>query len=44
LILGAEARMNHPAKNSGNYIWRLLPLQMKLDRRLMELTEIGGRA
>jgi 4-alpha-glucanotransferase len=44
LSLGAEARMNRPATTSGNYRWRLLPEQMRLDRRLKELTEISGRA
>lgn len=43
LGLGSEARMNRPGKYSGNYRWRLLSDQMKLDRRLRELTEISNR-
>lgn len=44
LGLGEEARMNRPGKSEGNYRWRLLPSQMRLDRRLKELTEISGRS
>jgi len=44
LGLGTLARMNRPATTDGNYRWRLLPSQMGLDKRLRELTEIGGRA
>lgn len=43
LGLGEEARMNRPSSRTGNYEWRLLPEQMKLDGNLRELTEIFGR-
>lgn len=44
LGLGEEARMNRPGQTEGNYQWRLLPEQMKMDPRLKEMTEIYGRA
>lgn len=44
LGLGEEARMNRPGQIEGNYQWRMLPEQMKMDQRLKELTEIYGRA
>lgn len=46
LGLGAEARMNRPAKKDGNWQWRLLPDQLtpSLAKRLLEMTEIYGRA
>lgn len=44
LGLGTDARMNRPGKSDGNYRWRLLPSQMRLDRRLRELTEVSGRS
>ncbi len=45
LGLGAEARMNHPSTQEGNWEWRLLPDQITsaLAARLRELTEIYGR-
>lgn len=46
LGLGSEARMNLPAKSSGNWRWRYKPemLTAKIGDRLKELTEIFGRA
>jgi 4-alpha-glucanotransferase len=46
LGLGSEARMNLPAKSSGNWRWRYKPemLTAKIGERLKELTEIFGRA
>ncbi|HUI40026.1 MAG TPA: 4-alpha-glucanotransferase, partial [Methanothrix sp.] len=44
LGLGKEARMNRPGQIEGNYQWRLLPEQMKLNPLLKEMTEIYGRA
>jgi 4-alpha-glucanotransferase len=46
LGLGEEARMNLPAKKSGNWVWRLLPHQLTVAvrNRLLEMTEIYGRA
>lgn len=44
LGLGEEARMNRPGLTSGNYEWRLLPEQLKLDARLREMVEIYNRA
>jgi 4-alpha-glucanotransferase len=45
LGLGSEARMNLPAKSSGNWRWRYKPemLTAKIGERLKELTEIFGR-
>jgi 4-alpha-glucanotransferase len=45
LGLGSEARMNLPARASGNWRWRLEPGQLTpaLGKRLAELTEIYGR-
>jgi 4-alpha-glucanotransferase len=44
--LGAEARMNYPSKESGNWQWRYTPemLTDALKARLRELTEIYERA
>jgi 4-alpha-glucanotransferase len=46
LGLGAEARMNHPSTQEGNWEWRLLAEQVtpSLTRRLREITEVYGRA
>ncbi|UCF94241.1 MAG: 4-alpha-glucanotransferase [Desulfobacterales bacterium] len=46
LGLGAEARMNNPARPDGNWQWRLSedPLKPELSARLLEMTEIYGRA
>ncbi|RLB22352.1 MAG: 4-alpha-glucanotransferase, partial [Deltaproteobacteria bacterium] len=45
LGLGEEARMNRPATNEGNWLWRLLPEQMDpaLASQLREMAEIYGR-
>lgn len=45
LGLGPEARMNHPATNHRNWIWRLDPrlLTPPVSGRLREMTEIYGR-
>jgi 4-alpha-glucanotransferase len=45
LGLGSEARMNTPARESGNWGWRYLPGQLtpEIRNRLAELTEIYGR-
>ncbi len=45
LGLGSEARMNNPARPSGNWRWRLKPraLTPALARRLREVTEAAGR-
>jgi 4-alpha-glucanotransferase len=45
LGLGSEARMNDPAKTSGNWRWQLEPgaLTASLARRLREATEEAGR-
>lgn len=45
LGLGPEARMNHPATNHRNWIWRLDPrlLTSPVSGRLREMTEIYGR-
>ena len=45
LGLGSEARMNNPARPSGNWRWRLGPraLTPALARRLREVTEEAGR-
>jgi 4-alpha-glucanotransferase len=45
LGLGEEARMNQPAKETGNWGWRLLPqrLTVAVKNRLLEMTEIYGR-
>jgi 4-alpha-glucanotransferase len=46
LGLGSEARMNNPARASGNWRWRLEPgaLTPALAARLREATEQAGRA
>jgi 4-alpha-glucanotransferase len=46
MSLGAEARMNFPSSQSGNWRWRYTPemLTDALAARLRELTEIYGRA
>ena len=45
LGLGEEARMNHPARENGNWLWRLAPnkLTAALSRRLDALTYLCGR-
>jgi 4-alpha-glucanotransferase len=45
LGLRSEARMNNPARPSGNWRWQLAPraLTPALARRLREVTEEGGR-
>jgi 4-alpha-glucanotransferase len=46
LGLGAEARMNLPAKQEGNWRWRMRPgaIDARLAERLRKLTETYGRA
>ena len=46
LGLGSEARMNLPARPSGNWQWRFLPgmLTESVRERLSDLTEIYGRS
>ncbi len=46
LGLGAEARMNYPAKTKGNWRWRMRAglLTSDLADRLRRLTEVHGRA
>ncbi|MBN1506108.1 MAG: 4-alpha-glucanotransferase [Sedimentisphaerales bacterium] len=46
LGLGAEARMNTPAKRDGNWLWRMQPGQtmVRLAEKLRRLTETSGRA
>jgi 4-alpha-glucanotransferase len=46
LGLGAEARMNTPAREAGNWTWRVRPDQVppELPGRIRELVEISGRA
>jgi 4-alpha-glucanotransferase len=45
LGLGSEARMNHPARASGNWRWQMRPgaLTPALARRMREATEEAGR-
>ncbi|NDD64083.1 MAG: 4-alpha-glucanotransferase [Acidobacteria bacterium] len=45
LGLGTEARMNTPARESGNWSWRFLPGQLTphIVRRLAEMTDTYGR-
>ena len=45
LGLGSEARMNNPARPSGNWRWRLgsRALTPAVARRLREVTEEAGR-
>jgi 4-alpha-glucanotransferase len=45
LGLGEWARMNRPAREKGNWQWRLLPEQVTapLAKELLEMTEIYGR-
>jgi len=46
-LLGLDewARMNRPARETGNWRWRLMPEQVtaQLAKELLELTEIYGR-
>jgi 4-alpha-glucanotransferase len=46
MSLGAEARMNYPSKESGNWQWRYTPAMLTdaLKARLRELTEIYERS
>jgi 4-alpha-glucanotransferase len=46
LDLGPAARMNHPAKKHGNWMWRLTPGQLKpsLAKHLAQLTKTYGRS
>lgn len=46
LGLGSEARMNHPAVETGNWSWRLTPgrLSRRLARGLLDTTACFGRA
>jgi 4-alpha-glucanotransferase len=46
LGLGADARMNLPASNSGNWQWRYIEgsLTDDIEERLSDLTEIFGRS
>jgi 4-alpha-glucanotransferase len=45
LGLGSEARMNVPARESGNWGWRYAADQLtpEVRRRLAEITEVYGR-
>jgi 4-alpha-glucanotransferase len=45
LGLGSEARMNHPARASGNWRWQMRPgaLTPALARRMREATAVAGR-
>lgn len=45
LGLGAEARMNIPSQQEGNWRWKLRPGQLRDDhaRRLRKMTEVFGR-
>jgi 4-alpha-glucanotransferase len=45
LGLGSEARMNYPARASGNWRWQMRPgaLTPALARRMREVTEAAGR-
>jgi 4-alpha-glucanotransferase len=44
LSLPGDARMNIPGTNKGNWVWRLLPEQLKhIDQSLLEMAEIYGR-
>jgi len=45
LGLGSEARMNVPARESGNWSWRYTADQLtpEVRRRLAEMTEVYGR-
>jgi len=45
LGLGAEARMNHPARTTGNWRWRMRDGQLSrpLARKLRDMTELHGR-
>ena len=45
LGLGATARMNHPAKTTGNWRWRMHDgrLSAPLARKLREITQLHGR-
>jgi 4-alpha-glucanotransferase len=46
LGLGEDARMNHPAKTEGNWLWRLKPDQINysyLMEKLKKITETYGR-
>jgi 4-alpha-glucanotransferase len=46
LGLGESARMNRPASQEGNWVWRVVPEQLTPDvfERFREMTEIYGRA
>jgi 4-alpha-glucanotransferase len=46
LGLGEEARMNRPATDEGNWLWRLLPGQADeaLAQKLADITEVYGRS
>jgi len=45
LGLGEEARMNRPARNEGNWQWRVMPQKLSADlaQQLRDMTEIYGR-
>jgi 4-alpha-glucanotransferase len=45
LGLGREARMNTPARDQGNWTWRIDPnaLTSSVSRALREMTELYGR-
>jgi 4-alpha-glucanotransferase len=45
LGLGQQARMNHPARTKGNWLWRLPPrrLTLKIAKSLAKLTTLYGR-
>jgi 4-alpha-glucanotransferase len=46
LSLGADSRMNTPAKTEGNWLWRLSPGQLhdSVQTRLRHLTEFYNRS
>ncbi len=45
LVLGQEARMNHPSTMTGNWIWRLTEgaIDEKLTGKIRRITQISGR-
>jgi 4-alpha-glucanotransferase len=45
LGLGQEARMNHPGRTAGNWLWRLRPGQITphISGKLKRLTQINSR-
>lgn len=45
LLLGQQARINHPGKQNGNWCWKLIPGQLSTNSaaRLANLTRLYGR-